>query len=98
MSLKIATTALLLCGLALLVSWPWIVGPRPAPDAPKSEVVRYARRFVYYTGGTILVFCSTAFLAILMARRARREYREESRRNLEELLEGTLRDHGRKQP
>jgi hypothetical protein len=96
MRLKVVTTALLLFGFALLVSWPWIVGAKPPKEAPRNERAAYAKRFVYYTGGTIIVFSVTAFCAILLTRQARNEFREAARKNLEELIAGTLEDHGRK--
>ena len=96
MRLKIATTAFLLFGLALLASWPWVVGPRPAHGAPRVEIAGYATRLMAYMGGTILSFVTAALLAIFVMRRAREAYRSEAKHNLAELLEGTRRDHGRK--
>lgn len=96
MRLKIATTALLIFGLALLLLWPWVVGPRPPADAPKPELAAFAVRLMIYMGATILTFAVTAALALLVARQARKQYREEALANLRELIEGTLKDHGSK--
>ncbi len=98
MRLKIVTTTLLVLGLALLVAWPWIVGRQPPAEAPRPELARFAVRLMVYLGATILVFATTAALALLVARQTRIKYREEARRNLKDLIEGTLKDHERKQP
>lgn len=97
MRLKILTSAFLILGFGLLISWPWIVGRWPPSDAPQKERLRFASRFVYYTGGTVIVFAVTGLLAVLLLRQARKEFREEARKNLHELVEGTLTDHGKKQ-
>lgn len=96
MRLKIVTSAFLLFGLSLLAAWPWTVGARPPKGAPRAELVAYLTRFVWYLGGTVMTFVITAFLAIIVMRRAREAYRAEARQNLEELLEGTRQDHARK--
>lgn len=98
MRLKIATTAFLLFGLVLLATWPWVVGPRPPADAPKPELAAFAVRLMIYMGATIVTFAVTAALALLVGRQARKQYRKEAIDNLRELIEGTLKDHGRKQP
>jgi hypothetical protein len=95
MRLKILTTAFLIFGLALLLSWPWTVGKKPPAGSPRGELLVYARRIFYYTGGTIIVFSLTAVFAVLWARQTRRELSEEAKRNINELLEGTLKDHER---
>lgn len=97
MRLKIATTTSLLLGLMLLAAWPWVVGSRPPAEAPRKELADYLTRFVWYMGATVMTFVVTAFLAILVMRRAREEYREASMRNLEALIEGTRQDHVKKQ-
>jgi hypothetical protein len=96
MRLKLATTTLLVFGLFLLVSWPWSVGRAPSREAPVEERLAYAKRLAFFVSGTVVVFGATGILALLVARQARKELREEAMANLKELLEGTLQDHGRR--
>lgn len=96
MRVKTVTTALLVFGIALLVGWPWIVGPKPPVNAPDAERLRYLLRYGLYFTVLLLTFFSTAVGAMLAARATRRQLREEAMENLHELIEGTLEDHGRK--
>lgn len=97
MRVKVVTTALLLFGVALLVGWPWIVGPKPAATAPEPERLRYLLRYGLYFLALLLTFFSTAVGAVLVARQTRRQLRDEAMENLQTLIEGTLEDHGRTQ-
>lgn len=96
MRLKLVTTILLVLGLAMLMAWPLLWGGRPGPDAPKKELAEFSLRFLLYFAATALVFLATAVCALLLVRRAREEYAEQAGKNLRGLIEGTLRDHGRK--
>ncbi|MBV6458002.1 MAG: hypothetical protein HONBIEJF_01124 [Fimbriimonadaceae bacterium] len=96
MRLKIWTTAFFLTGVVLLVGWPWIVGPKPADTATKQELARYGLRVLMYFGLTATVFLVTAILALLVMRRTRKEFLEESGKNLQGLIESTLEDHAQK--
>lgn len=96
MRLKVATTAGLIFGLMLLAAWPWLIGPMPkASEVGRRAVQEYAVRFGIYIIVVLLVWASTAVMAIMVARRAREAYREEAMDNLQNLLEETLRDHGK---
>ncbi|MCW5939748.1 MAG: hypothetical protein KF884_00515 [Fimbriimonadaceae bacterium] len=46
-------------------------------------------------GATTAVWLTVAGLAILVARRARQEFLEQSQENLKTLMEESLKDHGR---
>lgn len=96
MRLKIWTTACFLTGTALLVGWPWIVGAKPEENAVKQELARYGIRVLMYFGLTATVFLVTAILALLVMRRTRQEFLEESGKNLQGLIESTLEDHAQK--
>ncbi|MBV6491865.1 MAG: hypothetical protein KJZ62_06210 [Fimbriimonadaceae bacterium] len=96
MRLKIATTTFFLTGMALLALWPWLVGPRPPEGAPRPELAKYARRMSLYVVGTLTSLTLAAICALLIVRKVRLEFRDRSRENFEELIESTLRDHGRK--
>lgn len=97
MGLRIATTACFLTGVGLLGAWPWLVGPHPSgPDVTRAVLESYAVRLTVYMAAILLFFFLTAVFALLTVRRARIEYRDQARANLQELIEGTLRDHERK--
>lgn len=97
MRLKILTSALLLFGAALLVAWPWVLGPRPASGAGRQAVAQWGAYALLYFLVTCLTFLSAAFCAALLMRANRLRYLEEMRENLKDLVEGSLNDHGRKQ-
>lgn len=95
MRLKILTTSSLICGVLMLFSWPFLLGPRPPRGAPKLEIARYAERYLVLFGLTAIVFVLTAFFAWLMIRQERLRFLDRTRENLGELVEGTLKDHAR---
>lgn len=96
MRLKVVTTLLSVAGLLLLALWPWLVGTRPPESAPRVEVARYGVKVLAYFGLTCSVFITAAVSALILARRTRRQYLDATRENLQELIEGTLRDHDRR--
>ncbi len=96
MRLKILTTGSLLLGVALLFAWPFLIGPRPPKTAPKLELAHYAEKYLIFFGITAIVFVMTAFFAWLLARQMRVQYLEQTKENLESLVEGTLQDHAAK--
>lgn len=96
MRLKIWTTACFLTGIVLLVGWPWIVGAKPSDTATKQDLARYGLRVLMYFGLTATIFLVTAILALIVMRRTRQEFLEESGKNLQGLIESTLEDHAEK--
>lgn len=92
------TTGTLVFGLLLLGAWPWILGPRPPADSPRVELAQYGLRVLIYFGVTCLAFLTAALLAWRLARQTREAFRAELRANLDDLVEGTLRDHDRPRP
>ncbi len=95
MRLKFITTASLILGLALLLAWPLVVGPRPV-NPNKKELARYGIRAIAYFGVTASTFVCTAVFAWLVLRQTRREYVDQAKTNLQSLIEGALQDHERK--
>ncbi len=96
MHLKIATTAGLIFGILLLAAWPWLIGPAPRASVEGRQAVQeYAVRFGTYVIVALVVWAATAILAILVARQARLEYRDEAMGNLQNLIEESLKDHGK---
>lgn len=98
MRLKALVTASFVLGLLGLLSWPWVVArPTPGPDAPLAERNVYAVRVTLYTVGLIVLMGGTAIGALILVRRARQEYRRQSRENFENLIEGLREDARRKE-
>ncbi len=93
---KIVTGVCLIAGIALLLAWPIVIGPRPSNQATKVEKVRYARRLALYFGSTCAAFLGAAAGASFVSRQMRLAYLEESSKNFEELVMGTIQDHGGK--
>lgn len=79
----------------MLVCWPWLVGTRPPSSAPRHEIAQYGMRLLFYLSGVCLLFLLTAFLAILVIKQTQRDFLDRQRTNVSELIEGTLRDHGK---
>lgn len=96
MRLKIATTLTFLLGIAMLFAWPFVVGQRPSADAGRKALAQFAARSLLYFGATCLVFLATALLAVFLMRQARRKYAEEALKNLNSLVEGSLRSHAQR--
>lgn len=96
--MKWATTAFFTATILLLVTWPWFVGKPPAAAAPRVQHVSYAVHFSVYIVALLLCAFFSLVCAFSVIQRQREEYREEARKNLNELIEGTLRDHEKKQP
>lgn len=95
MRLKVVTTVLVVFGLLLLMAWPLVLGNRP-PASNRPQLAVYSKKLAIYTSVLVVTFFGSAVGAWLIMRQTRKEYLEASRRNFEELLEGTLRDHARK--
>ena len=96
MRLKIVTSTFLIAGLLLLAGWPWLVGPMPkASETGKRAMQEYAVRFGIYIIVVLLVWSVTAILAIVVARKARQNLRDEALENFQHLVEETLKDHGK---
>lgn len=93
MRLKTVTSALMGTGFCLLVGWPWIVGARPQGRA---ELREYVIRAGVYFASLLVIFFATVVCAWLVVRQQREEFRRQSRENLRELIEGTLKDHENK--
>jgi Na+/glutamate symporter len=98
MWLKAVTVVLMLFSVAMLFAYFWVVGPKPPSSAPRAEQIAFLRRGAAYVGIEAAALIGSLVGAYLIARRARQEYRDQSQRNLEALIESTLRDHAKKEP
>lgn len=95
MWLRLGVTLSFLAGAFLMAAWPMIVGAPPRDRSDREALADYASRSTTMFGILLAIFFITAVLAWLLVRRARAEFRETSRKNLQELIEGTLKDHER---
>lgn len=85
--LKAVTLAgLILCPLLFVVA---ASGLRPVPGRARAETVAALRRSRWLAAGGLLTFVIAATGSIMISQRAKREFREEARRNMEALVEGT---------
>ncbi len=96
MFVKVVTTALVLIGLAMIAGLLFILGERPA-DGDKEELAKYGTRLLTYFGVTCLVWLSAAFSAVFVMRDVRRRLVDDQKENLKGMIEGTQRDHERKE-
>jgi hypothetical protein len=93
--LKVVTIFLMIFSIAMLFAYFWIVGPKPV-NGTRAENLEFMRRGATFIGIEAAALIGSIVGAYLIARRAREEYREQSRRNMEALIESTLRDHAKK--
>lgn len=103
MRLKAVVTSLVIFGILLLAMWPWLLGnPPKKPAEPTSskisrqyrdKQVRYLTKSAFYISTLLLTFFSATVCAWLLVRQARNEYLMNTSDNLKELIEGTLKDH-----
>ncbi|MBX7132985.1 MAG: hypothetical protein K1X67_09945 [Fimbriimonadaceae bacterium] len=96
MRLKILTSTLFVAGILMLLAWPLVMADRPNPDAERKVLAAFGLKMLIYFGATAITFLATAICALLLVRRAKLEFRDQASENLRGLIEGTLRDHGRK--
>jgi hypothetical protein len=87
-TLKAITAFFLVFGFALMFAGPGVIR-RP----PKMSRREYARRAAWYTGGLLVAIVGAGGGAVFLIRRARAEYREQSIRNMNDLLEAARQDH-----
>jgi hypothetical protein len=95
MRLRLITGTLLAFGFALLLAWPWLIGPRPDPAAPAPVVRTYLTRTAVYVGVLVTTLVAAGICSMLILRRTREEYSAQAGENLRSLVEGTLQDHRR---
>lgn len=82
----------------MFLVWPFFLGARPAADGPRKALADYAVKLLIYFGVTSLVWLMVAIFALLLLRQTRRQFANTRKEMVEDLVEGTLKDHERKQP
>ncbi len=96
MLLKVLTTAFVIMGFGLLIVLLFVMINKPSGEN-ESELVIYGTRILVYFGVSCLSWIAAAFCAVLLMRRTRNELVESQKENINSLIEGTLRDHERKE-
>jgi len=84
--LKIITTLFVVMGIAMIASYPWTVGSIPVETASNEEKKIYLIKMVIFVTVVLLTWLAAATSALLMIRRIRVEYLEQTERHLQELL------------
>lgn len=96
MRLKIASLAFLFADVILFFTAAYMLARAPVKSASR-EV---HRAFVLQSYIVVLVLLLCLFVTVILvwmwAQQVREEYRTKSQENLQSLIEGTLRDHERK--
>jgi mannose/fructose/N-acetylgalactosamine-specific phosphotransferase system component IIC len=95
--LTTATTALFAFGFALLLGMPWLLRAQPARTAGEMARAQFALYLTLYAMGLLVIFFAICVLSWRIVVKQREEFRAQSERNLQDLIEGTLSDHERKQ-
>jgi len=94
MRIKVATLGFLIADAFMLMAWLYyFVKANPRSAATHSEKVHFAVIYSLFFTVLLISLFVTMVLAWIWAQRQKEEYREQARRNLESLIEGTLRDH-----
>lgn len=91
--LKVLTTTFFVFGVGLLLAWPWLLGAKPTTG--RKELAEWGIKALLYFLFTTLAFLASAFGAWMIMRRQRQEFIAEAKENMQNLVEGTLKDHGR---
>jgi nitrogen fixation-related uncharacterized protein len=95
MRIKLVVAILVVADVMLFVGTIYFLAKAASHTISRHEQVVYAVR--YATSLVVLLVClfATIVAAFVWAQKQREEYRDLARRNLEDLIEGTLKDHGK---
>jgi uncharacterized membrane-anchored protein len=91
MLLRILTSFFLIFGIILTLGFPWLAKARP--HSGKVALEHYTLLFGTYLTISMICFVAAAICAVLMVRQVRESFREQTRKNLDELVESSLRQH-----
>lgn len=94
-ALRIATTATMAVGLVLLMAMPWVLALKPDSSAADRDKATFAILLTSYAGLLLVIFFVVIVLAWRLIVKQREEFKVASLKNLQELIDGTLSDHGR---
>jgi hypothetical protein len=97
MRLKVITTILFILGILGVAALPFLLQGVPGPGAGQQTRVNYSIGVFVFFGVLSIIWVAVAALALLIIRRERMAFAAEKKDNLNQLIEGTLKDHGRQQ-
>jgi len=92
MRLKTFVTACVIAGVVLLLASPWVLGSRPKSN-DRQELSRYGVRLSVFVMLSSITWAAAGIGSLLIIRQTRREFAEGKQELLRELIEGSLRDH-----
>jgi hypothetical protein len=96
MRIKVITLSLAITDLALFAACGLVLAGKPMKGSPKGEQVAFVIRSGSLCILLLVCLLATWILAWRWMRQLREELLNQTRHNLEELIEGTLQDHERK--
>jgi hypothetical protein len=96
MRVKHVTIALFVAGFLLLLRLLFLLSDRPPETAARDVVSEYTLWLLVYFALTSFTFLGAAFASVLWARSAKNEFLKANKENLRDLIEGSLKDHERK--
>ena len=95
MLLKVITTTLVITGLVLLLTIPFLMASKPV-DGTDKELAEYSVKILLVFGATCISWLAAAISSVFLLRRTRKEFSANQKENMKGLIEGTLRDHENK--
>jgi uncharacterized membrane protein len=97
MRFKVATISMMIADVILFITSAFYLAMAPGKHATRQEAVGFVIRSYIIVAVLLLSLLVTVVLVWMWMQKLREEFREEAKINLESLIEGTLRDHGRKE-
>lgn len=97
MRYKVATFSLFFADLILFVTLGFCLTTMPGRKASHEEQVQFLIRSGVLVIALLVTLLATVLIVWMWMRTLRDEYRQEAQENMKQLIEGTLRDHERKQ-
>lgn len=97
MRLKVITSACMIAAIIMAALWPAMLNSRPPASSSRSVRIGFARRFLAYNGTVIILLGGSGIGSLLIMKKTREEFREQSNLNMKLLVEQTLEDHRRKE-
>jgi len=91
--LRVLTGTFVLFSIVLMLGYPWLLGPKPPST---TRYPGYLLNSLLYIVAVVGSLVAAGVCSLLILRQAKEEYRRDKEQLMRSLLEGSLRDHGRK--
>jgi uncharacterized membrane protein len=95
MRTRLICIALVVADVILFLTTGYMLASAPRKGVPKSVQAAFALKSYILVLVLLICLFITVVVVWMWAQQVREEYRDQARRNLESLIEGTLQDHGR---